>query len=64
MVQLLLEARKMLLEVYVVMQHGDVIPRTEVAYCIAIQQLEVLIRLLKAIMCFHCKFEVCFQLQM
>lgn len=44
--------------------HGDVILRTEITYCITIQQLEVLIRLLKDIACFHYKFEVCFQRQM
>jgi hypothetical protein len=64
MVQLLLEARKVLLEAYVAMQHGDVIPRFEVIYYITIQQLEVLICLLKVIVCFHCKSKVCFQLQM
>jgi hypothetical protein len=44
--------------------HGDVIIGTKVTYCITIQQLEVLIRLLKDIACFHYKFEVRFQLQM
>ncbi len=63
-VQLLLETREVLLEAYVAMQHGDAIIGTKVAYGIAIQHLEVLIRLLKVIACFHCRFEVCFQLQM
>lgn len=37
MVQLLLEVRKVPLEAYVAMQHGDVIPGSEVIYYITIQ---------------------------
>ncbi len=62
-VQLSVEARKVLVEAYVALRHGDAVPGSQVAYRITVRQLEALIRLSEAIARCHCKSEVCLELQ-
>ncbi|CAK9214901.1 unnamed protein product [Sphagnum troendelagicum] len=56
--QLSVEARKVLVEAYVALRHGDAVPGSQVAYRITVRQLEALIRLSEAIARCHCKSEV------